>query len=109
MMPFATQWLDEITSSKPARSKSSMAAGKNGREGPGVAAQAGRPLQEAGVDRMALDRRADAAGEMKEGEDRRLGEDRAQLREHLLAAARSEEHTSELQSHEHLVCRLLLA
>src|SRR6202050_5916153 len=26
----------------------------------------------------------------------------------VLGAARSEEHTSELQSHEHLVCRLLL-
>src|SRR5438552_10978429 len=30
------------------------------------------------------------------------------VREHELAAVRSEEHTSELQSPDHLVCRLLL-
>src|SRR5207253_8156822 len=33
---------------------------------------------------------------------------RVQTVEHLMAAARSEEHTSELQSRGHLVCRLLL-
>src|SRR5690242_21290690 len=39
-----------------------------------------------------------------QAEDRR----RVSLRDHPCAAARSEEHTSELQSHVNLVCRLLL-
>src|SRR5690606_39399952 len=35
-------------------------------------------------------------------------DDRRSLGEHLIDALRSEEHTSELQSRENLVCRLLL-
>src|SRR3712207_8072565 len=46
------------------------------------------------------------------GLDGRLGQTNAAraagLTEHLLAWARSEEHTSELQSRQYLVCRLLL-
>src|SRR2546429_6740223 len=38
-------------------------------------------------------------------DDDRVGDDRVQ---HAVAARRSEEHTSELQSRLHLVCRLLL-
>src|SRR5436190_15526206 len=40
--------------------------------------------------------------------DRRGVEDRHHPAAHRAAAARSEEHTSELQSHSDLVCRLLL-
>src|SRR4051812_49891975 len=39
---------------------------------------------------------------------RRQRADRADRRDHGLAQDRSEEHTSELQSHVNLVCRLLL-
>src|SRR3712207_7949943 len=44
------------------------------------------------------------------GGGQRLGVHRGELvvREHQVAAARSEEHTSELQSRQYLVCRLLL-
>src|SRR5690606_40144000 len=44
---------------------------------------------------------ADPVGEQRQGQ--RVGP-----QEHLAAAIRSEEHTSELQSRENLVCRLLL-
>src|SRR5437016_7876402 len=37
-----------------------------------------------------------------------LGTNRADRKQHLIAALRSEEHTSELQSLTNLVCRLLL-
>src|SRR5260370_8003247 len=37
-----------------------------------------------------------------------LGQDRQQVEETIRARGRSEEHTSELQSHLNLVCRLLL-
>src|SRR5687768_18105595 len=61
-----------------------------------------------------LDRRCAAARDAREGEHRRLPErQRARSVEHhllddALRLARSEEHTSELQSRLHLVCRLLL-
>src|SRR5690242_20949305 len=50
------------------------------------------------------------AGELGEGAVRRLvAPDALRRREHRIAAVtRSEEHTSELQSHVNLVCRLLL-
>src|SRR5438034_3692957 len=40
--------------------------------------------------------------------DERTGQSRVQSKLHVLHLARSEEHTSELQSHSELVCRLLL-
>src|SRR3712207_8370487 len=42
------------------------------------------------------------------GQDRRAAVPGADDEERLLPAARSEEHTSELQSRQYLVCRLLL-
>src|SRR3712207_6945424 len=55
---------------------------------------------------------ADALGERQAAEpaDRRLRVDARQRRpeQRRVAAARSEEHTSELQSRQYLVCRLLL-
>src|SRR5947208_10078077 len=51
-----------------------------------------------------------AAGANRGGGERggRRGEDRRSLRHRARGRERSEEHTSELQSPDHLVCRLLL-
>src|SRR5947208_5504750 len=55
-----------------------------------------------------LFRSVDVAQQQRAGgiQQRRVGAGRARL--HLRGVARSEEHTSELQSPDHLVCRLLL-
>src|SRR3954462_2999441 len=69
------------------------------------------PAAASGADRLPVTRprpgHADLAGFAKYGhEDMRNVLERASARE--TAARRSEEHTSELQSHDNLVCRLLL-
>src|SRR3712207_8902627 len=62
-----------------------------------------------GADGDAEPRRApDGAAQGEGGEPRRRGRARGPRRRHLREAPRSEEHTSELQSRQYLVCRLLL-
>src|SRR5690606_41319649 len=63
----------------------------------------GRDRRVAAVDRVA-DALADQMVADREDSEAVLGEERA----HAIAVVRSEEHTSELQSRENLVCRLLL-
>src|SRR6266498_4884391 len=82
-----------------------------GRVGPGVrprVAGAARAQQAGGAEAPGVVGRADALAE-REAAGQRAAEvllGRARRRGHV--KARSEEHTSELQSRPHLVCRLLL-
>src|SRR3989449_2358958 len=59
------------------------------------------------VERRAVVRRAFPGGRRRTDEGESPGHFR-EVDRHVLAAHRSEEHTSELQSRLHLVCRLLL-
>src|SRR5690606_39769711 len=64
-------------------------------------------LGEAGLTQPQTDDREDGAQHL-ETPGFRGGEARTECEEHAYRGARSEEHTSELQSRENLVCRLLL-
>src|SRR5258708_16590437 len=91
---------------------SNFVAGRRGRtsQRQGGRANVGCGLDRAGVGRRRVDRYAGAAIDSRAGDvpagELRVGDvERARGR---LRMRRSEEHTSELQSPDHLVCRLLL-
>src|SRR5690625_6710411 len=62
-------------------------------------------LRKAGFDRLTLARPTLLLGDRDES---RFGEDLARRLRFVMRGKRSEEHTSELQSRGHIVCRLLL-